>query len=86
MTDRELLERLVPVGGENPYAAHPGFAETACPCRMTITPITRASSHGFACWYTGGHCIPGEFCGERRADYARQNGIVRAAASIEREG
>lgn len=52
-------ERLIPVGGVNPYSHHPGFSATQCEHRMTVTARGIATSSGFACLWTGGHCIPG---------------------------
>lgn len=65
-------ERLVPVGGINPYAAHPGFDAQDCPAQHVVTPAPYGSSaSGFKCLQTGGHCLPGANCDSRRADYVR---------------
>lgn len=56
-------KRLIPEGGENPYAAHPGFDAQGCICQYTVTPAVHStSSHGFGCIQTSGHCLPGEHC------------------------
>lgn len=60
--------RKIPADGVNPYAHHPGFGEESCELRLTVTPARggSTSSHGFACRYTGGHCLPCERCPDRR--------------------
>lgn len=50
--------RLIPEGGHNPYAAHPGFCAQDCPASSTVSPVTGVSVHGFSCYHTGGHCHP----------------------------
>lgn len=59
-------ERLIPQGGENPYAKHPGFDAQSCPLQYVVTPSTRMSHHGFGCDVTGGHCLPGDQCQKLR--------------------
>jgi hypothetical protein len=63
-------KRIIPVGGINPYANHPGFEASGCRLRYTVTPARSGStsSHGFGCWFTGGHCVPGDHC-----DYRLEN-------------
>lgn len=53
--------RIIPADGENPYAHHPGFEAGSCEHRLTVTPAPSGSTsrHGFACLYSGGHCLPG---------------------------
>lgn len=47
------------------YENHPGFG-TDCPCQIRINPHpTGMSSRGFACCYTGGHCLPSDECDGR---------------------
>jgi hypothetical protein len=59
-------KRLIPEGGENPYAAHPGFESQGCICQYTVTPaVYSSSSHGFGCIQSGGHCLPGDQCSDR---------------------
>ena len=58
--------RTIPRGGENPYAAHPGFDAQECILQYTVTPAQYSSSHhGFGCHWTGGHCLPGDACKHR---------------------
>ena len=61
-----MNERLIPEGGENPYATHPGFDAQGCVAQYTVTPAQYSTSrHGFGCSATGGHCLPGEHCKAR---------------------
>ena len=61
-----MNNRLIPDGGENPYAKHPGFDAQGCIAQYTVTPAMYSSSHhGFGCSVTGGHCLPGEQCSKR---------------------
>lgn len=47
------------------YENHPGFG-IECPCQLKVNPAPYGmSSRGFACRYTGGHCLPDEHCDER---------------------
>lgn len=66
-----MNERLVPEGGENPYAKHPGFDAQECSIQYVVTPATSVVAHGFGCSETGGHCVPGAYCDARRASYAK---------------
>lgn len=61
--------RIIPIGGENPYANHPGFEASNCRLRYTVTPAYMStSSHGFGCWAGGDHCLPNEErCAKRLA-------------------
>lgn len=55
MTRRAAL----PTGFEH----HPGFPVDICQLQITVQPGPYStSSKGFACGYTGGHCLPGEQC------------------------
>ena len=49
------------------HAAHPGWEADGCIARLTVTPRNIEFSPGFACAATGGHCLPGANCDERRA-------------------
>jgi hypothetical protein len=73
-----MNERLIPVDGVNPYADHPGFTESACPIRYTVTQrgAYGGVKGGFGCEITGGHCLPGEHCERRRADAAEHDRIA----------
>lgn len=61
-----LKGRLIPEGGSNPYANHPGFDAEGCTNRETVTrkgPYGFTSSDcGFGCKLSGGHCLPSK-CG-----------------------
>lgn len=62
--------RIIPAGGENPYANHPGFDAQGCHLQYTVTPAYYSTSHhGFGCEMTGGHCLPGEHCDKLRERY-----------------
>lgn len=50
------------------HAEHPGWVADGCPLRITVTPRNGGvTSHGFACDWTGGHCLPSQDCDNRRA-------------------
>jgi hypothetical protein len=69
-------DRIIPKDGGNPYANHPGFEQNECPIRYTVTPRSAygvQTGGGFGCEVTGGHCLPGEHCGKRRADAKAQD-------------
>ena len=80
-----MNELLIPEGGTNPYAEHPGFVANDCPIRYTVTqrgPYGGVKG-GFGCEMTGGHCLPGEHCAKLRADACRQcelAALVRVSA------
>jgi hypothetical protein len=60
---------LIPKGGENPYAGHPGFDAQGCELQYTVTPAEYSSSHhGFGCYASGGHCLPGKHCNKLQAE------------------
>jgi hypothetical protein len=66
---------LIPADGHNPYADHPGFEAGECPLRYTVThrgPYGK-SGGAFGCEMTGGHCVPGDQCAQRRKDAAAQD-------------
>lgn len=67
--------RLIPEGGENPYADHPGFEAQGCALQYTVTPsrMGSTSSHGFGCGMTGGHCVPDQQCDARRSRCAERD-------------
>jgi hypothetical protein len=49
------------------HANHPGWDADGCPLRLTVTPKWSVpAAPGFACSWTGGHCLPGERCDARR--------------------
>jgi hypothetical protein len=49
------------------HASHPGWTADGCPLRITVTPRNGGvTSHGFACEWTGGHCLPNASCDQFR--------------------
>lgn len=61
----------IPKDGVNPYENHPGFDAQACELQRTVTrrgPYGQIVSGGFGCYATGGHCLPGAHCDNRRAE------------------
>ena len=45
------------------HADHPGWDADGCQLRMTVTPRNGGVvGHGFACDWTGGHCLPSAAC------------------------
>ena len=44
---------------ERLFGHHPGFAAGGCEHRITVAGPGLISRRGFACAWTGGHCIPG---------------------------
>lgn len=64
--------RIIPEGGTNPYASHPGFEAEGCKLRTTVTDDNMGSIRGgFSCYHTGGHCLPHdkEACEKRRKSF-----------------
>lgn len=59
---------IIPGGGVNLYAGHPGFPATDCALRRTVTPAASgsSSSYGFGCYFNSGHCLPSFDCERRR--------------------
>lgn len=69
-------DRVVPRDGENPYASHPGFDAGDCELRYTVTKKDAwggFAGGGFGCEYSGGHCLPGEGCAQRRHEAREQD-------------
>lgn len=55
------------------HADHPGVLAVGCPLRITVTARrTDGGRGGYACSYTGGHCLPGDQCADRRAEAAEE--------------
>lgn len=44
---------------------HPGY-ESDCNLTMTVIARTGSTHDGYACTWTGGHCVPGDQCATRR--------------------
>jgi hypothetical protein len=71
-------QNTIPKDGVNPYASHPGFDATECPLRYTVShrsPYGALGYCGFGCEMTGGHCLPGDDCEDKRARAAQQDEI-----------
>ena len=52
---------------------HPGWDAEDCPLRITVTADRYGtSSDGFACSWSGGHCLPGDHCKWWVSDWAQQ--------------
>lgn len=50
---------------------HPGIDAGDCELRITISGRrTDGGAGGFACSFSGGHCLPGSDCDRRRAEEA----------------
>lgn len=64
-------ELQIPKGGVNPYADHPGFDAQGCHLQYTVTRrgVWGGVMGGFGCEVTGGHCLPGEHCANRREQH-----------------
>lgn len=56
------------MGDLSHHADHPGVLAVGCPLRITVTARrTDGGRGGYACSCTGGHCLPGDQCADRRA-------------------
>jgi len=57
------------------HADHPGWDARECPLQSTVNPGwgAVATSPGYRCEWTGGHCCPGEHCAERLESYRESN-------------
>lgn len=54
------------------YENHPGH-EASCSLKQKVTPaLYSTSSKGYGCNWTGGHCVPGDECTERRKQDAEE--------------
>lgn len=78
-------ERVIPKGGHNPYAEHPGFDAQTCGLQYTVTHrgALGGMKGGFGCEMTGGHCLPDEHCAKRRADAAKQDAFRSMIAATD---
>lgn len=55
------------------HASHPGWTADGCELRMTVTPRNGGvTSAGFACSWTGGHCMPGSACEGYRVEASKE--------------
>lgn len=49
---------------------HPGHDAPDCSLRRTVNASpTGTSRHGYGCFTTGGHCLPGPHCEGRRTSH-----------------
>lgn len=54
---------------------HPGVVAIGCPLRIIVTARrTDGGRGGYACSYTGGHCLPGDQCASRRSALSKETG------------
>lgn len=58
-----MIDFINPPG--NRHEDHPGHDAADCPLRITINAVQTTTSNGYACRWTGGHCLPGADCGDR---------------------
>ena len=84
------MERLIPNGGKNPYADHPGFDAQGCALQITVTRagVWGGVQGGFSCSLTGGHCLPCDHCDERRkigAKHDKRMEELRAAGLLKEQ-
>lgn len=54
----------------NSYTNHPGVDATDCEIRHVVSNEL-FSMNGYACLYTGGHCIPDEHCKKRQESHEK---------------
>lgn len=55
------------------HSNHPGH-DARCELRTQINAHPRgSSSNGYGCNVTGGHCVPGEYCENRRTEAHNQD-------------
>lgn len=72
MKNTELPEQRTLLPGSAGFDEHPGYAAQECPLREVVVAQTYATNNGFRCYMTGGHCVPGPSCGNRRERFARE--------------
>lgn len=58
--------------GGSTREGHPGHTAEDCFARISVTSRSALSMSGYACGWTGGHCVPGPLCDSRRANYAKE--------------
>jgi hypothetical protein len=60
------------------FEDHPGFSANGCPVQMTIVAHRYGSSHnGYACSWTGGHCLPKASCKKIVKQYEKESLIFQ---------
>lgn len=47
-----------------PHSNHPGHSARSCDLSIVVNN-RNMSMNGYACGFTGGHCVPNEHCSER---------------------
>jgi hypothetical protein len=53
----------------NDYPNHPGATARSCGLRINVTGNrSDGAVGGYACSWSGGHCLPSDDCDQRRAD------------------
>lgn len=57
-------DKLLP--GTAAFSNHPGYSAQDCELREVVVAASYATNNGFRCYWTGGHCVPGEHCEARR--------------------
>jgi hypothetical protein len=62
-------EMLLP--GTAAFSNHPGYDAAGCELREVVVAHSYATNNGFRCYMTGGHCLPGEHCADRRVRAAK---------------
>lgn len=51
-----------------PHSNHPGHGSSSCALSITVTASAYGTSgNGYACSWTGGHCLPSKACEGWRA-------------------
>ena len=55
---------------QQPHENHPGHEARTCPLSLRVDAQTSRTSNGYACRYTGGHCVPDDCCAARLKDSA----------------
>jgi hypothetical protein len=66
MMNDELPSSHTLLPGSAPFSQHPGYDAAGCELREVVVAQTSVANNGFRCYMTGGHCLPGEHCEDRR--------------------
>lgn len=67
MKNSELPDPSTLLPGTARFMDHPGFDAQDCHLREVVVAHTMATTNGFRCAFTGGHCLPAHYCEARRA-------------------
>jgi len=55
------------------HANHPGHSQVGCPLQLQINAHRMGtSSNGYACSWTGGHCMKNDECAERVSQHKEE--------------